>query len=391
MKVNTLSAPESFDDYEYNIVDLSFDEIWKYSGSSVQSIDCLNDIKIISAMIKTTKNKVLIILPQNVKYKYNYNPYASPERKYAASCELKNKIELLETIFEVITGTQRNTLLMYNKTKSSICGNELSCDFVFTGFPNEQSVTFSTTGTSVTTILYGNTYFTTLKLESERDILAIMQELKWLGQADDLPDWINDIVFFDDKLLNETKQSKSEELDKLQNDIKHIDEKLIGNREYKTVLCKSGEPLVAIVNRMLSEMIGYDYEEFIDKKEEDFLLQYNNQYFIGEIKGISTNVKRSNILQAATHKSIYLEIEGNENKDVHAIAIINRQRNLPPTERDDISSDVVKLAQLNDVLLIPTEIFLQLFEKFKAGEYSTEDVVKLLTNNKGLLQIKNEN
>lgn len=386
IKVNKISAPESFDDYEYNIVDLSGDDLWKYADQSPTSINHIDDIRSLSAMINTTQNKVLIVLPQNIKYYYDMN-YSGKE--YYHSCELKNIIPLITSILEILLGLPFDkSWLMYNKTKSIIQGNEMSCDFVFHNVDEELAITSSATGKSITTIHYGDTHLTTLKLKSESDISDFMQELKWTDQTIDMPQWVDNIDCLDDTVLKEEKKIKYKALQELENNIQLIDKRLSTNREYKTVLFANGDQLVKVVSKMLDEMIGYDYENFTDKKEEDFRIQYNDLYFIGEIKGISSNVKRSNILQAATHKSLFMEKEGNEDKEVYAIAIINRQRNISPMEREPISNDVIKLAKSNDVLLIPTESFLRLFELFKNGTYSTEEVVKLLMQSGGLFEIK---
>ncbi len=142
--------------------------------------------------------------------------------------------------------------------------------------------------------------------------------------------------------------------------------------------------MVSVVNVMLKEMVGYKYEEFNDTKEEDFLFENNGVFYIGEIKGISSNVKRSNVLQAAMHKSVFLELEENEDKEVNAIAIINRQRTMPLKERDDVTQDVEKLANTNEVLLITAETFLSIFESFRNKKLNSQDIIELF-NRKGLL------
>lgn len=71
-KVNRLSSPESFDDYNVNIIDLSDANNWKNMGTSIQNINNISDIKTLSAMIRKTSNKILVILPQNISFKYNW-------------------------------------------------------------------------------------------------------------------------------------------------------------------------------------------------------------------------------------------------------------------------------------------------------------------------------
>ena len=137
-------------------------------------------------------------------------------------------------------------------------------------------------------------------------------------------------------------------------------------------------------------MVNYEPEKFIDKKEEDFLFENNGNVFIGEIKGINSNINRSNVTQTATHKDLYMEIEGNENKKVYAIAIINRQRTRPLNERDKVTDDVINLAKMNNVLIIKIETLLQLFDNFRQNKITKDNVLNLFMSETGILELKNE-
>ena len=384
-KVNKLSSPESFDDYNVNIIDLSDANNWQNMGTSLQNINNLSDIKTLSAMIKKTNNKVLVILPQNISFKYNWG-YVGSGKNYTQSIELKNNISLINSIIEILIGTNfKNSWLMYNKTKSKVQGDVLTCDFIFQNINTEQSVILSTTGTSTTTINYLGLYFTTLKLQSEENILNIVREVGWNSSSDNnCPEWMSDVDILDDKELHNKYENNSKQIDCLIKEQSDLEEKMATNNFFKSILYKTGDDLVSVVNAMLKEMVGYKYEEFSDAKEEDFLFENNGVFYIGEIKGISSNVKRSNILQTAMHKSLFLELAGNENKKVNAIAIINRQRTLPLGERDNITQDVEKLANTNEVLLITAETFLCIFENFRNEKLNSQDIIQLF-NRKGLL------
>ena len=384
-KVNTLSSPESFDDYNVNIIDLSDANNWHNMGTSTQNINNISDIKTLSAMIKKTSNKILVVLPQNISFKYNWG-YVGSGKNYTQSVELKNNIPLLNLIIETLLGRHfGNSWLMYNKTKSKVQGEILTCDFIFQNISAEQSVISSTTGTSTTTINYLGLYFTTLKLQSEDNILSIIKELRWDSSSEDIsPEWLNEIKILDDEELQEKYETNSQQMDYLIKEQSCLEEKMDKNNFFKSILYKTGDALVSVVNIMLKEMVGYKYEEFNDTKEEDFLFENNGVFYIGEIKGISSNVKRSNVLQAAMHKSIFLELEGNEDKEVNAIAIINRQRTIPLKERDDVTQDVEKLAKTNEVLLITAETFLSIFERFRNNKLNSQDIIELF-NRKGLL------
>ena len=53
-KVNTLNLPESFDDYEINILDLSDENLWKNKGNNANYLDCFQDVDNIGKMINNS-------------------------------------------------------------------------------------------------------------------------------------------------------------------------------------------------------------------------------------------------------------------------------------------------------------------------------------------------
>lgn len=391
-KKNKLNSPESFDDYDINIVDLSDKDIWTNNSCETQNLNCILDIKSIATMIKKTNNKILVVLPQNIYFRFDYRANYDRIPKFQQSKELKNNIPLLNSIIEIILNTKfNNSWLIYNKTKSKINNEIIPCDFVFHNVTDEQTATVSTTRTSVTTINYLGKYFTTLNLKTEDNFMSLLKELKWIStEESEIPEWVSHENLLNDNELKNKKEKIKKELESLNKEITAIDENLQQNLYYKSILYKTGDDLVDVVNIMLKELIDYNYEDFVDKKEEDFLFENNQKFFIGEIKGINSNIKRSNITQTATHRNIFLEIEGNENKEVYAIAIINRQRTLAPNERDNVTEDVINLAKLNNVLIITSETFLHLFEMFKKQKITKEEIIKLLSSNVGILQLPKE-
>ena len=391
-KINKLNSPESFDDYDINILDLSDKNIWTNNSSSTQNLNCISDINSIATMIKKTKNKILVVLPQNILFRFDSRTTYDKTQVFQQSKELKNNISLLNNIIEVLLGSKfNNSWLIYNKTKSKIDNEIIPCDFVFHNVTDEQTATVSTTRTSVTTINYLGKYFTTLNLKTEDNFMSLLKELKWIStEESEIPEWVSHENLLNDNELKNKKEKIKKELESLNKEITAIDENLQQNLYYKSILYKTGDDLVDVVNIMLKELIDYNYEDFVDKKEEDFLFENNQKFFIGEIKGINSNIKRSNITQTATHRNIFLEIEGNENKEVYAIAIINRQRTLAPNERDNVTEDVINLAKLDNVLIITSETFLHLFEMFKKQKITKEEIIKLLSSNVGILQLPKE-
>lgn len=84
-KLSEFKDPKVFDDFELNILDLSFAELWEYEDSDIKDINMNNDIKHYYRMIEDNVNtKILIILPQNISFKYDrgYSSGYMHYRKY---------------------------------------------------------------------------------------------------------------------------------------------------------------------------------------------------------------------------------------------------------------------------------------------------------------------
>lgn len=391
IKFNLFRSPESFDDYDINVIDLSQQSVWYNRGYNLDKLNIDNDLASIIEMIKVSSSKILILLPQNISLKFNFGKplYSQQSEYYQNSIELKNCISLLNSIINKLLGSSiKDSLILYNKTKTKIQDQLIESDFVFSEDFLGEIITTSNNQKSITTIGQQETYFTTLDL-SKNNYVALfpyLQEIHWLGNDEEFPEWIDEIDFLDDLELKNNQNELIQKKNEISKEIDEINEKICHNLYYKSILYTSGDQLVAVVNQMLDEMLGYNYKEFVDLKEEDFRIEKEDVVFIGEIKGITSNVKRSNISQTATHRDFYLEINGNENKKAYAIAIINNQRFKPLKEREPVHQDIVKLAKMNDVLIITSDIFLKVYEKFRNKQLNSDDI-KTMFCNKGLLEI----
>lgn len=389
---NKFDSPQSFDDYDINIIDISCPTIWCYEYNIPTKLNIEKDILSIAEMIKVSSSNILILLPQNVTYNYNYGrPLYNPQvtERYQSQIELKNDLSLLNSVIDkFLNASFKDPIIMYNKTSTLIQDIAINSAFVFSQNAFGEHITLAKNGTSVTTLNYNNVYLTTLNLSDNNyvNLNVFLQEIGWLSKQEECPEWVYREKFLDDDVLVENIEKLNAEKKVLEEKIEQNLSKLDKNLFYKSILYATGDQLVNVVNHMLDEMIGYDFDKFVDKKEEDFCIEKEDVVYIGEIKGITSNVKRSNVTQVATHKNLYLEKEGNEDKNALAIAIINRQRSKPIAERDEVPEDIKKVAQLNEVLVITSETFLKIYESFRNGELKSEDIKELLKQ-KGLLEL----
>lgn len=115
------------------------------------------------------------------------------------------------------------------------------------------------------------------------------------------------------------------------------------------------------------------------------MAEIGDDVFIGEIKGVNHNVKSENISQLDVHYQGYLENHNEEMENVHALLIMNHQKNKPIVDREPVHERQINLAKRNGSLIIETYILLKLFEKFKRNEMSQEECICILKQNTGIL------
>ena len=132
-----------------------------------------------------------------------------------------------------------------------------------------------------------------------------------------------------------------------------------------------------------------DLSGFDDLMKEDLLIETEDAIFIGEIKGISSNVKSTNITQVDTHYHDYLEthLEINESK-LKALLIINHQKNKPLEEREPVMVQQINLAKRNNSLIVETHTLLKVLERYRNNKLTKEKIIDVLKKSEGLLTIK---
>ena len=111
--------------------------------------------------------------------------------------------------------------------------------------------------------------------------------------------------------------------------------------------------------------------------------------FIGEIKGVTTNVKSEHISQLDVHLQSYLDQleEEQQSENVKSILIINHQRNKCLSERQPVHDNQIMLAKRNNSLINETITLLNIFEKFISNEINVDEVKTLFREKIGLLEI----
>ncbi|MBQ3549340.1 MAG: hypothetical protein IJA41_00025 [Clostridia bacterium] len=387
---STFNKPFELDAYDINIISLQYENIWKCEENISQYLDITNDFKSILQMIVNSKTSVNIIaLPQNYKHYY----YKSVNGGYYNHCELKDELQNLQkNLLASILPQQVNGAfkLIYENSETIIENTVYESAFSIMS-QTMPELTKTKGGDKITTASYNKNFIiTTLNLPNADERLDTF--IKAIGldkEREELPQWVADYSCFDDDEQHKFINDANAEIAELNKKIEHANIKLCENLKYKSILSTNGDELVSVVFEILEKILCCDLSGFVDEGKQDFLIKKENVTFIGEIKGITSNVKSENVSQLDVHYQSYLEELGDSHiaENVKALLIINPFRTKPILEREKIHENQIALAKRNDSLIITTEVLLKIFEKFQNGEISGERIVSLFSAKSGLLTL----
>lgn len=386
---NNFNNAKSFDEFDLNIISLQNEQIWRNENNTYTNVNCSNDLTTLNTQIYNSKNSIVcILLPQNYYFKYDK---IRSENKYYYEFQLKDSIQIWsETVLgnSLFKNWFNGGRIIYDNSTTIINGASIESTFSF----NVGEAQTMSTGNQITSIKFNKRmYLTGLNFKSKGfNLDSFLKTIGLIENKTGIPDWLKQYEFYNDKELMENLENEEERLRNVKTIIQGIQEQINENMNYKTALIATGEQLVSIVFNIIQIVLSCDLSDFKDENKEDFLIKKNEITFIGEIKGITSNVKSEHISQLEVHYQGYMDKlqEENSQEIVKALLIINPFRNKPIDDRDEIHINQINLAKRNESLIITTDILLKLFEKYKQNEIDNESVVKLLKEKTGLLTEK---
>lgn len=383
-----LNSPKALDDYDINIIDLRDDYLWKNDENSEKAINKSNDFRSISKMINNSKRtKVVVMLPQNVYFKY----YRYSTGKYRYTIPLKDMISNMIGIIGGLTDSINMCSIAFENTVTVINNEEIQAAFYFENRAFLDGKTYSNRGGKITTVLVNDIYFTTLALSNEKQIIGFLQLLGLLEDKAEIPDWFENILMFNDQELKARIQKAEKKIAELEESISLSESELDINNRFKSILYSTGDELVDVVKEILSDMLGIDLSGFVDEKKEDFNFELNGKIYIGEVKGVNHNVKRENVSQLDLHVNGYLDDNTDKTQnDIVALLIINHQKNKDPQDREPVNEQQVKLAEKYGSLIVETKMLLELYSDYKSGTITRNAIIELF-DQVGLLEYKYHN
>ncbi|MDE7394855.1 MAG: hypothetical protein K2M95_01880, partial [Clostridiales bacterium] len=302
--------------------------------------------------------------------------------------KLKDGREYLKTIVSALFSQITDYDFIYENSLTK-CGESVyKSAFCFTDVSRDILTRAEGSGKATTIQVTDNCIVTTLLLsDSQCSIKDFIAAIGLDNDKPDYPQWLIEYDRLDDEMQKKLIEGHTAQVEQLQNEINQAEKKLASNLRYKSVLTENGDRLVEVVFEILEKILEYDLSSFKDEKKEDFLIRLKDCTFIGEIKGITSNVKSENVSQVDVHYQTYLEkleAEGQQ-ENVKALLIINAQRNKPLNERAEVHEKQIELAQRNGSLIIPTEKLLCIYERFLKQEVSSEQIIRAFNTQIGLL------
>lgn len=383
--------PKALDEFDVNVLDLSYEKLWRYEGSRMLEIDCNKELLSISKMIENSEKTIVIfVYPQNVEYQYDYDEEEGYESVKDIK-ELVNDCGGFLGILDCFPYGNNGANIIFEPTKTKVGKNEVDADFHFLSEWNASAITKSLKSEKTTTIKYSEKLiFTTLNICASVNLVE--EFVKCLIEDNnhaDIPQWVLDYSFGTDKKYKKIIEDSESEIKELNRIIEQAKNQLDDNLKYKSILYTNGDDLVKVVFEILEKMMNYDLSGFIDEKKEDFLIEKENAIFIGEIKGVTSNVKNEHISQLEIHYQKYiddLQDESLESK-VRGLLIINPFRTKPLMEREPIHEKQITLAKRNGSIIIETETLLKIFDLYQKGMITSSEIVDKLANFSGLLSI----
>ena len=384
---SSLAKPRSLDEFDVNVLDLSCEKMWENHSNSYSTVDNANDLASVRQMvINSKKTKIIYVLPRSIAISYDFISGKGTRRKM-----IKDHIEMVRKniLGLVMTPQLGGNTLCFENTRTNISDLEYEADFYFINYTNVQ--TKSKLSEKATTVSLNDRVMATAL-----DITTSIEKLQTFvnhffaeSASSNRPNWFNNISFFDDNLHREIISERQAEIARATQAIQDANAKLRENEKYKSILYTNGSELVGTVFDILEQLLGYDLSEFEDKKNEDFLIRLENCTLIGEIKGVTSNVKNDHIGQIEHHYQRYMD-EFDEKgiaENVHQILIINPFRTKAPDTREPINEKQINLARRNGCLIIETSTLLKMFEYYLKSRITTEKCIEVFCNKTGLLQI----
>ena len=388
ISVSNYDYPLSPDDYDINVIDLSYPRIWRSDRSEIGHIEIYDDLKFLSKMItESAKCKIVYVYPKDGEYLYYHYGNSYKCKKRIKDLIVEDNYDLgYKSCFSVYSSCVD---VIFEPTITKIENIKYSADFRFI-YENGTVITKSEKSGKSTTVQFDERFFyTTLDICSSVEKLNLFINKFLVDSVSEIPEWVKEYEFLNDRKTKDFIEVSKNQIEKLNNQIEKAESILSENNRYKSILFTNGEQLVQVVFEILEKIFDCDLSGFKDERKEDFLIEKENAIFVGEIKGVTSNVKNEFISQLELHCQKYMDDLTDKfvKNTVHGILVINPFRTTQLLERKPVHEEQIDLAKRYGSVIIETVTLLKIFELHQKGILTSDDIIEKLQSFKGLLHI----
>lgn len=392
IKCTDFGNPLAFDSFDINIIDLSYDYSWRCNNESLHVVSLKQDFNNLRTIVVKSKcNNIVFLFPQDCDVQY-HPEYNFDKRRYELTNTARMKNVLNNYFFNNLKEIGLDFFRSFGFENNSYCINQKQYEssFFFDICPDTIGLQKAVDSDKILTLKKDRIICTFLKLENEEAIFDFLNDLKLLNQVD-IPKWLSDYNFLDDQSLKQDVANQNQIIKTANEKIKSDNERITKNIYYKSILIYNGSELVKRVFDIIDKMLGTNLTDgFVDEKREDFIIQLSDITFIGEIKGVTSNVRNEHISQVGNHLSLYEDKlqEENRQENLKKLLIINHQRNTDISLREEIHINQVNKAKKENVLIIETVTLLKIYEAFKNSTIMRDALLKMFSEESGVLSFE---
>lgn len=384
----SIMEPISFDDFNVNIIDLQNENIWHTHSNVFENIDITNHLLSLSQIMQNSKNNNnIIVLPKNYKFLYIVETgfeVRTNDRQYIKDLLFRLTTKIIPALTKY---SEKENYLQFENTCTIIKNFNYHSSFCF--LKKDSKILTKSTSDKATTIEYNDMLLTTLDIiKDEEHLITFLKHINLIEDKKDYPQWLKDLNMFDDEKLKLNIHTLNEEIEQRNKQLEDYSKQIEKNNYYKSILIETGGTLVERVYKILEKILDYDLSSFKDEKKGDFLIKKEHITFIGEIKGVNTNVQNKYISQLDNHCDNYVDALA-EKENVKGLLIINHQLDLPLSERKEVDTEQIKKAERDNILIIETKELLKLYDLFRNGKIDTTKCEQIFSNQIGLLKLDN--
>lgn len=196
------------------VIDLSSEHIWTCSDYDITEPECIDDFDALKTMIDhTTSASILVVLPQNCYFRFNLTKNRKGEDYYEEVTDIER---LLGNSFENWINRISmlpNGILIYENTTTKINNKEHPAAFHFNSnyIINDNKVLTSSVGSNkITSLMYGDTYYSTLKINNYEELISLLSKLNLIQLQEKVPEWIVEKEMFNDRYLKQIIKNNKE-------------------------------------------------------------------------------------------------------------------------------------------------------------------------------------